>query len=98
VWFDYDGRHIFGNSARGRRKNRIMRRDPRVALSILDPNDDFRYPEVRGRVVEIAEDGAVEHIRKLAEKHLGTGDYPWPRPGEVRVLYKIAPERASCMH
>ncbi|MFQ5913897.1 MAG: PPOX class F420-dependent oxidoreductase [Nitrospinota bacterium] len=97
VWFNYDGSHILVNSARGRKKDRNMRRDPRVALCILDPEDDFRYLELRGRVVEITEEGAVEHIRELAEKYLGADDYPWPRPGEVRVIYKIAPERSSRM-
>ncbi|MFQ5691681.1 MAG: PPOX class F420-dependent oxidoreductase [Nitrospinota bacterium] len=97
VWIDYDGTHILVNSAYGRQKDRNIRRDPRVAVSILDPADDFRYLEVRGRVVEITEDGAVEHIRRLAKRYLGADDYPWPRPGEVRVIYKIVPERSSSM-
>lgn len=99
VWFDYDGTHILVNSAHGRKKDRNIRRDPRVALSILDPENDFRYLEIQGRVVEITEEGAIEHIHKLAERYLGGNQdqYPWPRPGEVRVIYKIAPERSSTM-
>jgi PPOX class probable F420-dependent enzyme len=95
VWCDFDGTHVLVNSARGRVKDRNMRRDPRVALVILDPDNPYRYLEVRGRVVEITEDGAEEHIDRLAQKYLGVERYPYRQPGEVRVLYKIRPERVS---
>ncbi len=95
VWCDFDGAHVLVNSARGRVKDRNMRRDPRVALVILDPDNPYRYLEVRGRVVEITEDGAEAHIDRLAQKYLGVERYPYRQPGEVRVLYKIRPERVS---
>jgi PPOX class probable F420-dependent enzyme len=95
VWCDFDGTHVLVNSARGRVKDRNMRRDPRVALAIMDPDNPYRYLEVRGRVVEITEDGAEAHIDRLAKKYLGVETYPYRRPGEVRVLYKIRPERVS---
>lgn len=95
VWCDFDGTHVLVNSARGRVKDRNMRRDPRVALVIMDPENPYRYVEVRGRVVEITEQGADEHIDKLARKYLGVEKYPYRQPGEVRVLYKIRPERVS---
>src|SRR5437667_10582470 len=65
VWFDFDGKYIRVNSARGRVKDKNMRRDPRVALSILDPDNPYRYLSIRGRVIKITETGAVEHINVL---------------------------------
>jgi len=97
VWVDHDGAHILVNSARGRRKDRNMERNPAVALSIQDPDNAYRYLEVRGRVDEITEEGADQHIDKMAKKYLGVDKYPGRQPGEVRVLYKIKPERISKM-
>lgn len=93
TWCDYDGQHVLINSARGRQKDRNIARDPRVALAILDPDNPYRYLEIRGKVVEITEKGADDHINKMAKKYLGQDVYPYRQPGEVRVLYKIAPER-----
>src|SRR5688572_11130470 len=67
VWVDFDGNHIRINSARGRLKDRNMRRDPRVTLTLQDPDNPYRYLEVRGRVIDIAEDGADVHIDSLAK-------------------------------
>jgi PPOX class probable F420-dependent enzyme len=97
VWCDYDGKQVIINSAKGRQKDRNLRRDPRVALAIIDPENPYRYLEIRGRVVEITEEGAAEHINKMAQKYLGAEKYPWGQPGEVRVLYKVQPEHASMM-
>lgn len=93
VWIDYDGTYILVNSALGRVKDRNMRRDSRVAIEIMDPDDPYRYFQVQGRVVEITEDGAADHIDKMAYKYLGKERYPNRRPGEVRVLYKVLPEK-----
>ncbi len=97
VWCDYDGTHVRVNSAKGRIKDRNMRRDPRVALSLQDPDNPYRYLEVKGRIVAITEDGADAHIDSLAKKYIGQDKYPNRSPGEVRVLYKIAPEAFSKM-
>lgn len=91
VWCDFDGTHVRINSAKGRRKDRNMRRDPRVSLSLCDPDNPFRYLEIRGEVVEITEAGADEHIDQLAHKYLGVDKYPNRRAREVRVIYKIDP-------
>jgi PPOX class probable F420-dependent enzyme len=95
VWCDYDGKHIRINSALGRVKDKNIRRDPRVALSIQDPENPYRYLEIRGKVVDITQNGADDHIDSLAQKYLGQAKYPYRQPGEVRVLYKIEPERFS---
>lgn len=97
VWCDWDGRHVQINSAKGRQKDRNLRRDPRVALALLDPDNPYRYLEVRGRVVEITEQGADAHIDRLAKKYMGVDQYPLRRPGEVRVTYKILPEHSTTM-
>jgi PPOX class probable F420-dependent enzyme len=97
VWFDYDGTFIRVNSARGRLKDRNMRRNPAVALSIVDPANPYRYVGMLGRVVEITEEGGDAHIDRLAKKYLGEDRYPHRRPGEVRVIYKIAPQRVGGM-
>ena len=97
VWVDYDGSHVLVNSARGRQKDKNMERNPSVSLSIMDPDNPYRYLEVRGRVAEITEEGAEEHIDKMAKKYMGLDKYPLRQPGERRVLYKIQPERTSQM-
>ena len=97
VWVDYDGTHVLVNSARGRQKDKNMGRNSSVALSIMDPDNPYRYLEVRGRVADITEEGADEHIDKMAKKYMGVDKYPGRSPGEVRVLYKIEPQRTSHM-
>jgi PPOX class probable F420-dependent enzyme len=97
VWVDYDGTRILINSARGRRKDKNMERNRAVALSIQDPDNAYRYLEVRGHVDEITEEGADQHIDKMAQKYIGVEKYPGRQPGEVRVLYKIKPEHTSKM-
>jgi len=97
VWVDYDGKYVILNSAKGRQKDRNLRRDPRVAVAIMDPDNPYRYLEIRGTVSEITEQGAGEHIHKMAKKYLGVDKYPFAQPGEVRVLYKIRPEHTTAM-
>lgn len=97
VWCDLEGDLVIFNSAKGRQKDKNVRRDPRVALAIIDPENPYRYLEIRGRVVEITEQGASEHIDKMAKKYLGVDKYPYAKPGEVRVLYKIKPEHTTMM-
>src|SRR5215467_3874167 len=75
VWCDLEGDYVVFNSAKGRQKDKNVRRDPRVALSIVDPENPYRYLEIRGRVVEITEQGADAHIDKLAKKYLGVDKY-----------------------
>ena len=92
VWVDVDNGNLLFNSARGRVKDKNVRRDPRVTLTLMDPDNPYRYLEVRGRVVDITEKGADQHIDKLAKKYLGVDKYPYRQPGEVRVLYRVKPE------
>jgi PPOX class probable F420-dependent enzyme len=95
VWVDYDGKYVVINTAQGRLKDKNMQRDPRVALSIIDPDNPYRYLEVRGRVAERTHAGADAHIDAMAKKYLGQDKYPFRQPGEVRVIYKVLPERST---
>ncbi len=97
VYVDYDGRHILVNSARGRIKDRNMEERRDVAIQIPDPDNSDRYVAVRGPVVEITEEGADEHLDRLARRYLDKDAYPPSMrfPGEVRRLYKIEPRHVT---
>lgn len=97
VWVDYDGKYVRVNSAKGRVKDKNLRRDPRVALAIQDPDNPYRYLEVRGKVAEITQKGADEHIDSLSQKYLGKPKYPFRKSGEERVVYKIEPHKFSAI-
>ena len=96
MWFDYDGEHVIFNTARGRVKDRILRKRPVVAFSIVDPAKPYRYIQVRGPVVAESEEGGYEQISDLNLKYHGHRNYP-KRPGEVRVTYKVRPEHVTTM-
>lgn len=92
VWFDWDGTHLIINTARGRVKDKILRRHPQVAVLISAPDDAYRYIHLRGRVVGETEEGAYEEICDLREKYEGDRNFP-KHPGQVRVTYKILPDK-----
>jgi len=91
VWFDFDGARLRVNTAKGRVKAQNMKEGSRVALMIVDPDNPYRYVQVRGRVAVATENGADEHIDSLAKKYLGQNRYPYRQPGEVRIRYEIEP-------
>ncbi|MBV9201670.1 MAG: PPOX class F420-dependent oxidoreductase [Alphaproteobacteria bacterium] len=97
VWFDYTGGAIRVNTAKGRVKSRTLRPGAPVALAIMDPDNAYRYVQVRGRVSRAVEQGADAHIDSLAKKYLGKDTYPFRQPGEVRVIYEIEPVSVSGM-
>jgi len=97
VWLDFDNGLIRFNTARGRVKERNLRANPNVALAIQDPDNPYRYVQIRGRVTEMTEEGADAHIDALAKKYLGQDRYPFRQPGEVRLMVKIQPERVQSM-
>jgi PPOX class probable F420-dependent enzyme len=93
VWFDYSDGFFRVNSAKGRQKDLNMRARPKISLTVVDPENPYRYMEVRGKVVEVIEKGGAEHIDELSKKYLGLDKYPYSQEGEVRVIYRIKPER-----
>ncbi len=92
IWFDWDGTYIIINTARNRVKDKILRKHPKVAVLISAPDDPYRYIHLRGRVVEETEEGGYEEICDLNEKYHGNRNFP-KRPGQMRVTYKILPEK-----
>ena len=97
VWIDYDGENVIFNTATGRQKDKNLQADGRVSLSLVDPENPYRHLEIRGTVAERTLEGADDHINKMAKKYLGQDVYPFRQPGEIRVIYKIKPERAVSM-
>lgn len=95
VWVEYADGYVVINSAKGRKKDRNMRDNGVVAVSVQDPDNPYRYIGLQGKVTEITEENAYDHINKLSHKYTGN-DYP-KTPGEVRVIYKIEPTNVWTM-
>ncbi len=93
VWVDWDGEHIVVNTSYGRAKDVQLRRDPRCTILVQSPDDPYNWVSVTGTAIELTEEGAEEHIDKLAEKYLNADKYPFLLPGERRVKITIRPER-----
>jgi PPOX class probable F420-dependent enzyme len=97
VWIEPDGDNLTFNTADGRVKPRNLRRDPRIAISIADSENPYSWAAVRGRMIEITEEGADDQIDRLAKKYLGQEKYPLRRPGEKRLKVIVEPEHVSVM-
>lgn len=97
VWFDRKDDRFRVNTAKGRVKARNMKEGAAVALAIMDPDNAYRYVQVRGTVSRVTEEGADAHIDALAKKYIGQDKYPFRQPGEVRVIYEITPTSISGM-
>ncbi|CAL8979715.1 hypothetical protein RHODGE_RHODGE_05050 [Rhodoplanes serenus] len=97
VWFDFTDGVVRVNTAKGRVKARTLTPGARVALAIIDPDNPYRYLQIRGRVRHVTEDGADAHIDALAKKYLGVDSYPYRQPGEQRLSVEIEPTSASGM-
>ena len=97
VWVDYDADagHVLVNTARGRLKERNLSRDPRVGVSLIDPDDPYRFVSVRGEVAEFREEGAVEHIDELARRYMDVEEYPNKDAAETRVVLAIEPDHVA---
>ena len=93
VWCELADGHVQISSVEGRLKDRLMRADPRVTLCLSDPENPYRYMEVRGRVVEMTQTGGRELIDRLAKRYMGVDAYPNDPPGTPRVVYRIQPDK-----
>ena len=96
IWVDIEDGNIIVNTAEGRLKQKNISRDPRIAICVVDQNDPYHMVIVRGRVIEQTNEGAEEHVDKLAKKYLGVDKYPTElrSPDEKRIIIRIKPERA----
>ncbi len=97
VWCSYDGTHVLVNTEKDRQKYRNLSRRPFATVLAIDPDNVMRWLEVRGKVVEETEDGANEHLDGLARLYMGVEKYPLHQEGDVRVIFKIAPQRIATM-
>ena len=97
VWIDTDGENVLFNTAIGRAKERHLRRDPRVAVTVLPAEDQQSgYVSVSG-TAELTEEGANDHIDKLAKKYIDQDKYPYLQPGERRVVVTVKPDKVDSM-
>ena len=92
LWVDADEHHVLVNTAEGRTKDRNLRRDPRAAVSVVKEGDWYRWLSVTGTAVDrVTGPEADRHIDSLSRRYDGE---PWtPIDGQVRVLYRIRPDR-----
>lgn len=95
VWIDWDGEYLMFSQTTERQKVHNLKRDPRIAVSIHDPDEPLRYLEIRGKVESIDDDPDYAFIHKMAKKYLGTDRYPWLQPGEHRVIVRVRPEHTT---
>jgi PPOX class probable F420-dependent enzyme len=95
VWFGWDGEYVKFSQTKTRQKYKNLNRDPRLALSIVDPENPLRYLEIRGVVERIEEDTDLDFINSMSKKYLGKDRYPNHRPGDERVVVFVRPEHAT---
>jgi PPOX class probable F420-dependent enzyme len=95
VWFDWEGEHVKFSQTKSRQKYRNVKRDPRIALSIVDPEDPYRYLEIRGVVERIDEDPDLAFINSMSKKYRGEDKYQNHRPGDERVVVFVRPEHTT---
>jgi PPOX class probable F420-dependent enzyme len=95
VWFGWDGEYVKFSQTKTRQKYENLDRDPRLALSIVDPENPLRYLEIRGVVERIGEDPDLDFINSMSKKHLGKDRYPNHRPGDERVVVFVRPEHTT---
>jgi PPOX class probable F420-dependent enzyme len=97
VWFDYRGGVLRINTEKKRTKARNMKPGAAVAAVIVDPDNPYRYVQIRGNVARVAEEGADAHIDSLTKKYMGQDKYPYTQPGDVRIIIEITPKTVSGM-
>lgn len=97
VWFEWDGEYVQFSQTTGRQKYKNLNRDGRIALSIVDPENPYRYLEVRGTVAEIVDDEGNAFIDRQTQRYINQPAYPWHQPGDHRVVVRVRPERTSQM-
>ena len=97
VWFGWDGTYVKFSQTTGRQKYRNLQRDNRIALSIVDPDNPFRYLEIRGTVARVDPDPDKAFIDEMANKYMGVEKYPWNQPSDERVVIVIEPQHVTGM-
>jgi len=94
VWVDTNTGEVSFNTATGRAKEKHLRRDPRVSLLVVDPENTYKWVAVSG-TAQLTTDGADGQIDRLAKKYLGQDEYPLRNPEEERITVRITPEHVD---
>ncbi len=97
VWFDWGGEYVKFSQTKARQKYRNVNREPRLAFSLVDPENPYRYLEVRGEVDHIEEDPENDFINAMAKKYMGVDEYPLHQPGDERVVVYVRPRHTTQM-
>jgi PPOX class probable F420-dependent enzyme len=97
VWFDWDGTHFYFSQTKTRQKVKNLDRDNRIAVSIVDPENPYRYLEIRGKLVRIDPDPDIVFISKMAKKYMGVDVYPWHQPTDERIVMVVEPDHTTQM-
>lgn len=95
VWIGHENGTVTFNTAKGRLKPKNLERDPRVAISVINEENPYESLLVRGKVTEITEEDADDHINALAKRYMDLDEYPFREPGEERVIVRIEPEKVN---
>jgi PPOX class probable F420-dependent enzyme len=97
VWFGWDGEFLRFSQVVGRQKAKNLQQDPRISLSIVDPDDPFRYLEIRGLLDGVEDDSDLSFINSMAKRYLGLERYPWHKAGHHRIVMRIRPIKTTKM-
>jgi len=93
VWFIWDGKELLISQTKSRQKYKNILKNPLVAVSILDPDNPYRYAEIRGKVTSISDDPDFSFIDQVTKKYIDQDHYPWHQPGDERVVLHITPDK-----
>jgi len=97
VWFGWDGEHVKFSLTRGRQKFRNLTANANIALSIIDPENPYRYLEVRGEIARVDDDPDNKFINGMAKKYMDVDEYPFHQPGDERVVMCVRPDHTTAM-
>lgn len=97
VWFGEQDGNILFSQTKTRQKYLNLQRDPRIAISIVDPANPYRYLEIRGVVERVDEDPDNAFINSMAKKYIDQDEYPWHQPGDERVVIVVRPVHTTQM-
>lgn len=95
MWADMEDDVILINTFESSAKSKNIKKDPRIAISVVESNNPYNMVSIKGRVIDQTTEGADEHLKKLAKRYLGIGKYYYREPNRRRVILKIKPERAT---
>ena len=97
VWGGFDDGHFVFSLTKGRQKFRNLEANPNIAISGIDPDNPYRYLEMRGTVVRVDDDSSNAFIDSMAKKYMDADAYPFHQPGDERVVMRVEPVHTTQM-